>query len=85
MITLKTLLESVRFETENIDISLWDEEKEDRECVASFWGEELNDYMLSETKPYWNCIVNYLDTYISYGKDCLTIEIIKLKGDNNNG
>lgn len=82
MITLKTLLESVRFDTTNIDVSLWDEEKEDHVDVASFCGEELNDYMIAETRPCWDYIVNYLDTYVSYGQDCMTIEILKPKEEN---
>ena len=77
MITLKTLLESVRFDTTNVDVCLWNEEKEDHEDVACFCGEELNDFMIEKTKQYWNYTVNYLDTYVSYGQDCLMIEIVK--------
>lgn len=77
MITLKQLIECVKFDTSAVDIVVWNEERYDNDDIFGFCGDELNEYMLEHTKQYWNYKVNYLDTYVSDGMDCLKIEIEK--------
>lgn len=77
MITLKQLIESVGFDTMIITIETYNKDNLCNDFIMEFAGDENRNYMMEQTEKYWNYKVNYIRSHIDYGRDCLTIEVLK--------